>query len=110
MILAAVFLDGSILVRAIPAGFFIAALVWMMPSSKENSFWLIVAMTYIIALGEFPHVIAGSTEAFLLVLAREMSIVAAMTDFIGPALVGNIIGGTGLFALLAYGQVKLEME
>jgi formate/nitrite transporter FocA (FNT family) len=26
-----------------------------------------------------------------------------------PALIGNVIGGTGLFALLAYAQVRREM-
>ena len=29
--------------------------------------------------------------------------------FLVPALVGNIIGGTGLFAMLAHAQVKEEI-
>jgi formate/nitrite transporter FocA (FNT family) len=36
-------------------------------------------------------------------------ILAALCYHISPVLVGNILGGTGLFAMLAYGQVREEM-
>ena len=32
-----------------------------------------------------------------------------VTDFFVPALIGNIIGGTALFALIAYAQVMKEL-
>jgi formate/nitrite transporter FocA (FNT family) len=32
-----------------------------------------------------------------------------ITDFLIPVLLGNIIGGTALFALLAYAQVMKEI-
>jgi len=38
---------------------------------------------------------------FLLVLNGEMNITTAIADLIVPILIGNIIGGTGLFAMLA---------
>jgi formate/nitrite transporter FocA (FNT family) len=65
--------------------------------------------TWLIAAGEFTHVIAGSNEIFSLVLNGEMNFFTALSHHIGPMLVGNIIGGTGLFAMLAYGQVRQEM-
>lgn len=99
----------SILLRAIPAGFFVAAMVWMMASSRER-FWIVVTMTYIIAVGGFPHVIAGSAEAYLLLLSGDFSLADTFLGFIGPALIGNIIGGTVLFTLLAYGQVAKELD
>ncbi|WP_282110128.1 formate/nitrite transporter family protein [Shewanella algicola] len=97
------------LLRGIPAGFFIAALVWMLPSAKGSSLMLIVMFTWLIAAGEFTHVIAGSNEIFTLVLNGELHFVTALSLHIGPMLLGNIIGGTGLFVMLAYGQVRQEM-
>lgn len=92
----------------IPAGFLIAAMVWMRPSSSGNEFFVIFAMIYLIALGDFSHVIVGSAEAFTLMLNGNITVGQAW-GFIGAAGLGNIIGGTGLFALLAYGQVHREI-
>ena len=56
------------LALAIPAGFYVAVMVWMLPSSKGFEVWVIIIMTYLIAIGGFAHVIVGSAEAFLLLL------------------------------------------
>ena len=93
----------------ITSGFIIAAIVWMKPSVKHSQILMIVIFTYLIAIGNFTHVIAGSTELFLLALQGNIS-VAKTTALIGATLMGNIVGGTGLFALLAYGQVAREIE
>ncbi len=95
--------------RGIPAGFFIAALVWMLPSSRGFEIFTIFVFTYLIAMGEFTHVVAGSTEAFLLLVNGDIGI-ADTLSLILPTFVGNVLGGTGLFALLAYGQVREEIE
>ncbi|MCE0504145.1 formate/nitrite transporter family protein [Roseivivax sp. GX 12232] len=94
----------------VPAGFFIAALVWMLPSSEGFEIFVIFLFTYLIAMGEFTHVIAGSAEAFLLMLAGEISAGKAIFGLILPSFAGNVLGGTGLFALLAYGQVAHEID
>ena len=39
----------------------------------------------------------------------ELSPLAMAGQFVVPVLSGNIVGGTALFALLAYGQVVKEM-
>lgn len=93
----------------IPAGFFIAAIVWMLPSSEGFEIFVIFLFTYLIAMGEFTHVVAGSHEAFLLMLTGDITVGKALLGLILPSLLGNILGGTGLFALLAYGQVAREM-
>ena len=98
----------DVFIQGIPAGFLIAALVWMLPSSESNEFFVIFLMTYLIAIGDFTHVVAGSAEAFVLMLTNDISIGGAF-GYIGAAGLGNIIGGTGLFALLAYAQVKDEI-
>jgi formate/nitrite transporter FocA (FNT family) len=98
------------LLLATPAGFLIASIAWILPNAKGSEFWVILLVTYVIALGEFSHVIAGSGEAWLLMLAGETSFSGAVLGFILPALLGNIIGGTGLFAVVAHGQVRDEIK
>lgn len=95
--------------RGIPSGFFIAAMVWMLPSAKRSEVLVIVMFTWLIAAGDFTHVIAGSNEIFTLVLNGEMNMLNALVYHIFPVLLGNILGGTGLFAMLAYAQVHEEM-
>ena len=99
----------EVFLRAVPAGFFVAAIVWMLPSSKGFELWIIVIMTYLIAIGGFAHVVVGSTETFLLLLNGEVGIVSAVGGYLLPALLGNIIGGTALFSALAYAQVREEL-
>ena len=100
----------SMLLLAVPAGFFVAALVWMLPNARGFEIWVIVLPTYLIALGGFAHVVVGSMEVWLLVLTGQLSVVNGLWGFIVPALIGNILGGTVLFSLLAYGQVRLEID
>ncbi|HWE99095.1 MAG TPA: formate/nitrite transporter family protein [Caulobacteraceae bacterium] len=96
--------------RAIPAGFVIAAMVWLLPPSGEAAFFVIIVMTYIIAASGFAHVIVGASEAFFAAIAGRITWPEAFTGYIAPTLAGNVVGGTGLFALLSYGQVAQEIE
>ncbi|MEY8838764.1 formate/nitrite transporter family protein [Cribrihabitans sp. XS_ASV171] len=95
--------------RAIPAGFFVATIVWMLPSAKGFEIFVIFVFTYLLAVGHFPHIVAGFSEVFLLLLVGELELGRAVFGLVIPTLVGNIIGGTGLFALLAHAQVQQEM-
>ncbi len=97
------------LLYAIPAGFMVASIVWLIPSAKGSEFWVIFLITYMIALGGLTHVVAGSTEWFLLALAGDLTWTKALLAGLLPALFGNIVGGTGLFALITYAQVKEEI-
>lgn len=100
---------SQIFLQAIPAGFLIATLVWMLPSAHGAAkFWVILLMTYVIAIGDFAHIVAGSGEAFLLMLGSHISLGQGL-GYLLMACAGNIIGGTGLFAFMAYAQVKKEM-
>lgn len=97
-------------IRAIPAGVLVASIVWMMPSSRGNEFLIILTFTWAIAAGDFTHIIAGSVEMGYLLLLGELGLVAAVFSFFLPVLIGNIVGGTAIFTLLAWGQVKNEVE
>jgi formate/nitrite transporter FocA (FNT family) len=94
--------------RAVTAGFLMAAMVWLIPAADAAQFFIIVLVTYLIGVGDFPHIVAGSVEAFMLVANGELG-VGAMLSFMLPVLAGNIVGGTVLFALLSYAQVMKEM-
>lgn len=100
---------GEILLQAIPAGFLIATIAWIRSAADDSGFWIVLVLTYAIALGDFTHVVAGAAEAFLLLWTGKASLGWLIGTFLIPALVGNIIGGTGLFAMLAHAQVKEEI-
>jgi formate/nitrite transporter FocA (FNT family) len=100
---------AQMMMQGIPAGFLIASVAWIRSAADDSSFWIILILTYGIAIGEFTHVIAGAAEAFLLFWAGEASAGWVLGTFLLPALAGNIVGGTGLFALLVHAQVKEEI-
>lgn len=95
--------------RAVASGFLIATMVWLIPSAEAAQFHVIVVMTYLIAAGGFMHIVAGSVEAFFLVLNGHLGVPSMITEFFIPVLIGNVIGGTALFALIAYAQVMKEI-
>ncbi|MDN8220831.1 formate/nitrite transporter family protein [Acinetobacter baumannii] len=97
------------LLNGVMSGLLIAALVWMLPS-VSNKFLVIFFMTYLIGLGDFTHVVVGSTEMSYLVWQGEASLGEYLFNFLIPTTIGNIIGGTGVFTLLIYGQVTEELE
>lgn len=96
--------------RAIASGFLIATMVWLLPSAEAAQFHVIVVITYLIAAGGFMHIVAGSVEAFFLVLNGQLGVQTMITEFFVPVLIGNVIGGTAVFALIAYAQVMEEIS
>jgi formate/nitrite transporter FocA (FNT family) len=99
----------EIFVKGIAAGWLIAALVWMMPSAEGTEIFVITLITYLIALGGFTHVVAGSVEAFYAWLTGAESFSKILFGFFLPTLAGNVAGGTLLFAVLSYAQVREEI-
>jgi formate-nitrite transporter family protein len=95
--------------RAISAGFLIAAMVWLIPSAETAAFHVITLMTYLISVGGFQHIVAGSVEAFLLVANGQLGLGQMIANFLVPVLLGNIVGGTVLFTLISYAQVMNEI-
>ena len=95
------------LLKGVFAGWLIALMVWMLPAAESARFFVVVAMTYLVALGGFSHIIAGSVEVFYAVLTGG----ALWPDYLGwmlPTLAGNILGGTTLVAALGHAQVAGE--
>lgn len=96
--------------QGVLAGFVIAALVWMLPSLKHQEFIAIFALTYLIGAAGAPHVIAGAVETFVVAMRGTLPFGSAVLEHILPTLAGNVVGGAGLFAALAYGQVWRELQ
>jgi formate/nitrite transporter FocA (FNT family) len=97
------------LIKGIAAGFLIAAMVWLLPSAEGTQFHIVTILTYLIAAGGFTHIVAGSVDAFFLVVSGQLGFGHMLIGFTLPVLLGNMIGGTALFALLSYVQVMQEM-
>jgi formate/nitrite transporter FocA (FNT family) len=97
-------------VNAVPAGFMIAILAWSLPNARSQAFQVIFAIAYVVAIGGFSHSIVGSTEAFLLMFAGQIGPAQAIIELVLPAILGNLLGGAGVFALLAHAQVRGEMK
>jgi formate/nitrite transporter FocA (FNT family) len=84
-------------------------MVWLLPSADGAQFHVITMMTWLIAVGGFTHIVAGSMEAFLLAVNGQLSLGGLLLGFVAPVLTGNIVGGTVLFAVLSYAQVMKEI-
>ncbi len=96
---------GQVLIRGVFAGWLIAMLVWMLPFAESARFFLIVMMTWLIGLGGFSHIVAGAVEVFFLVCSGQAPWQWAVGGFIVPALIGNILGGVALVAVVNHAQV-----
>ena len=94
--------------KGIVSGWMIATMVWMIPSMESAKMWIIILITYFMALGDFTHIVVGSVDVSYLVFAGELSWKEFWLVFAGPTLVGNIIGGSFIFALISHAQVRSE--
>jgi formate/nitrite transporter FocA (FNT family) len=94
-----------VFVRAVFAGWLIALMVWLLPGAESARVSIIIIITYLITLGGFNHIIAGSTTMFYLVLMKSISWGTYFVNFFFPTLLGNIVGGVSLVAALGHAQV-----
>ncbi len=94
-----------VMLRAIFAGWLIALMVWLLPYAETQRIWVIIILTYLIGIGHFPHVIAGSIEVFVVAVRGEITWAQAFGSYVLPTLIGNILGGVALVAALSHAQV-----
>jgi len=87
------------------AGWLIALMVWLLPFAETGRVTIIILVTYVIGLGGFAHIIAGSINALYVVMLGEQSATAFLTRFFIPALIGNVVGGVAFVAALNHAQV-----
>ena len=92
------------------AGWLIGLMTWLLPASGAAKPLIIILLTYVIAAAHFPHVIAGSVEASYAVVSGHKSVAEYFGSFLLPVLVGNVLGGTLLAALLNHAPVAGELD
>jgi formate/nitrite transporter FocA (FNT family) len=96
---------GTVLVRAVFAGWLLALMVWLLPGAESARVSIIIIVTYLIGISGFNHIIAGSTTMFFLIVTKSISWGTYIVQFFIPTLLGNVIGGLSLVAALGHAQV-----
>lgn len=96
---------GTVIVKAIFAGWLIALMVWLLPAAESARVSIIIIVTYLVGIGGFNHIIAGSTTMFYLIVTHYISWKIYAVQFFIPTLLGNVIGGMSLVAALGHAQV-----
>ncbi|MCI3946141.1 hypothetical protein BW686_18445 [Pseudomonas syringae] len=96
--------------KGIVSGWMIATMVWMIASMENAKIAIIVLITYLMALGDFTHIVVGSAEVSYLVFAGELGWKDFWFAFAAPTLAGNIIGGSFIFALISHAQIRSEKD
>ncbi len=80
-------------------------MVWMLPVAHHSRVAVVIIITYVVALGRFPHIIAGSIEVMYLVAAGELAWTSYVFGYGIPTLIGNAVGGVALVSALNHAQV-----
>lgn len=96
--------------RAAAAGWLIGLMVWLLPAAGSSRPFIIILLTYVIAMCHFPHGVAGSVEAAFGVASGRADVGDYLGGFLAPTLLGNAVGGTVLAALLNHAPVSGELE
>ncbi|GAC1358227.1 MAG: formate/nitrite transporter family protein [Ktedonobacteraceae bacterium] len=98
---------APLMLKGIFAGWLIALMVWLLPAAESTRLHVIIIITYIVGVGEFAHIIVDAVNATYLLNLGLMSW-SGVIGILFPTLLGNIIGGVSLVAVLNYAQVAGE--
>ena len=91
--------SSAIFWSGVMGGWIIATAAWLVSGSHSitGSVMIIWMLTFVVGLGNFAHCIAGSGEVFAAILSHQAPWRSFPAWFF-PALAGNILGGSVLFA------------
>lgn len=101
---------GQVFARGIFAGWLIAILVWLLPAAEHSKVILIALVTGMIGFAELTHIVAGSAEVLYLVFNHVAPLGDVVLRFMLPALAGNLVGGSLIFALISHAQVRSDAK
>jgi formate/nitrite transporter FocA (FNT family) len=97
-------------VKALLAGWMIALMVWLLPSAKSAKILVIIIVTYVVGIGRFSHIVAGSVDSAYAVFTGQAPVIRYFTGFLVPTLLGNTIGGVAMVALLNHAPLAPDLE
>ena len=92
------------------AGWLIGLMVWLLPAAGSARVLVIILLTYLVALCQLPHAIAGSAEAAYAVYIGHTDVLGYFTRFLIPTVLGNTFGGVVLVALLNHAPIAGELD
>ena len=69
------------LLSAVLAGWLIALMVWLLPAAETARVAVIIIITYLVGLGGFSHIIAGSTLAFYTLVTDITTLGVVLDNF-----------------------------
>jgi formate-nitrite transporter family protein len=98
------------MVKAVFAGWLIALMVWLLPSARSGRLLTVLLITYVVAVSHLSHIIAGSTEVAYAFLSGDATLRDYFVGFLVPTLVGNVVGGMSLVALLNHAAIAPEIN
>ncbi|MCA1653925.1 MAG: formate/nitrite transporter family protein [Sphingomicrobium sp.] len=99
----------AVLLKGVFAGWLIALMVWLLPAARSARFVVIIAVTWLIGVAHFSHVVAGSVETAFAAAEGAIGWGDYAVGFMLPALIGNVVGGVLLVAVLNHAQVREEI-
>lgn len=100
----------STLIRAFFAGWLIALMVWILPSASNSRPLIVTLITYVVALAQLSHIIAGSAEAAYAVISGHADFQAYALRFFLPTILGNMAGGIIMVSVLNHGSIAPEIS
>jgi len=101
---------GVTLVRAVFAGWLIALMVWLLPSARSARLLTILLVTYTVGVSRLSHVIASSVEAAYAVMTGAAPLADYFLVFLMPTLIGNVIGGVSMVAIVNHAAIAPEID
>lgn len=96
---------GAAIVRGIFSGWLIASMVWILAAVDDGKIAVIMILAYMVGLGNFTHIVAGSVDALFLVWNGTLAWTSYAVGYALPTLLGNILGGVSLVSALNHAQV-----
>jgi formate/nitrite transporter FocA (FNT family) len=93
------------LITAVSAGWLIGLMVWLLPAAGAARPFIVILLTYVVALCQFPHIVAGSVEAAFGMFSGDATVSDYLLRFLAPTLLGNVGGGIILAALLNHAPI-----
>lgn len=94
--------------KGVFAGWLVASMVWLIHAARESitRFVTVFVLMFLVPSLDLFHCIIGACEVLFLVFMAEASWYQSTVGFFLPVLLGNILGGVLLVAILNYSQTR----
>ena len=92
------------LLRGVVAGWLIALIVWLLPFAETARVAVIFVVAYVVGLGQFPQIVTAAVASFYSTTTGVAAWSEAVWEFLVPTLIGNVVGGVVLVAVLNHEQ------